>query len=290
MITIDELKDKFKNLDKPTGTDFSSLIEIAFIGADNDEQVSTNTQDITNIKSSLTTIENNSSEAKDLADNANTNVSSLQEKMVSLENNVTSATGNFSGKVNTTDLPSQNPSNLADITLLANFKKGLQILGKNVATDDDVASAIDTLSTSLETKIKQSTEFIEIPKSSDLLKMVNLTNTIQYYKCTSLQNLQTLSNVPITNDSPFIFINYPVPGIGTPTVSYNRLLVFDMETNDIYTNNLTYNTISLDSDGKGTIIVGDWQLIGGKSFAVADNEADATTIVTNSKNPMVVFY
>lgn len=126
MATEADLIQKFKDLAIPVGADFEELIHEAFVGANLASQVATNT---TNANNALAT-----------ANSANITANSAKNQSDINEENITNINNE---KVNIADLPSSNPKNLADTSIPANFKDGLNKNGVNVPNDNEVASTVN---------------------------------------------------------------------------------------------------------------------------------------------------
>lgn len=136
MATEQDLINKFKDLAIPVGADFEELIHEAFAGANLASQVSKNK---TNTLTAFT-----------IANNANITANSAKSKS---DNNEKAITNLNNEKVNTADLPSSDPKNLADTSISANFNGGLNKNGINVPNDKEVASTVNSAIESATTNV-----------------------------------------------------------------------------------------------------------------------------------------
>ncbi|UKM63004.1 hypothetical protein [Levilactobacillus phage ENFP1] len=127
MATEADLIQKFKDLDIPVGADFEELIHEAFIGANLAEQVSSNTTAVTNAASDATSAKEKSNLALNTATSNATDISDLKKE-----------------KVNISDLPSSSANTLADTSVSANFKGGLNKNGVNVPNDTEVSNIVNS--------------------------------------------------------------------------------------------------------------------------------------------------
>ena len=134
MATEADLIQKFKDLNIPVGADFEELIHEAFIGANLADQVSQNTTNIGKARTDAITAKETSSLALNTANLASNTANINKNDITSLK----------TSKVNVSDLPNNNASTLADTSVSANFKGGLNKNGVNVPNDTEVAQTINS--------------------------------------------------------------------------------------------------------------------------------------------------
>jgi len=134
MATEADLIQKFKDLNIPVGTDFEELIHEAFVGANLADEVD-------KYDSRINTVENNLDATKG---SIQANTDAIEKNTSNITTNTTDIKNLQTNKVNIEDLPNKNASTLADTSVTANFKSGLNKNGVNVPNDTEVSNTVNS--------------------------------------------------------------------------------------------------------------------------------------------------
>lgn len=141
MATEADLIQKFKDLNIPVGTDFEELIHEAFVGANLADKVDKYDSRINTVEDNLDTTKGSIQANTDAIEK---NTSNITTNKTNIDSNTTDIKNLQTNKVNIEDLPNKNASTLADTSVTANFKSGLNKNGVNVLNETEVGNAINS--------------------------------------------------------------------------------------------------------------------------------------------------
>jgi len=141
MATEADLIQKFKDLNIPVGTDFEELIHEAFVGANLVDKVDNHDSRIATLENNLDTTKGSIQANTDAIEK---NTSNITTNKTNIDSNTTDIKNLQTNKVNIEDLPNKKASTLADTSVTANFKSGLNKNGVNVPNDTEVSNTVNS--------------------------------------------------------------------------------------------------------------------------------------------------